>query len=487
MRETLGKWNSINVLLLVGLGLGLFGLHLALAIVSEEFAPGKPKAEQPILTSVSLELAAAVVFLIAIWVIRSMSFSRALLVWVIVVGALIRCVMFFSTPILEDDYLRYLLDGAVVANGHNPYRYAPSELQTASETLSQDLRNLAVEGEQVICRINHPHLRTVYPPVAQVAFAAAHFVKPWSLLALRAVLGLFDVAILILLIWVLRGLGISTVWSMVYWWNPLVVQQIYNCAHMDVIAVSLALGAVALSLRRRHISAAGALALGIGTKLWPVMLAPVLLRPLRSAPLMMLVSVAVMGLAAAGMFLPVYLSGLDKSSGFAAYGQRWEMNDALYMLFSWSVGHLVNLVGRDWINPQMVTRVVVFLTLVAWIARTLRKGPASSLRTCESSLLIVAAVFMLSPTQFPWYYVWVVPFLAIRPLFSLLVLNALLPLYYLRFHFAAHGDVGVFDNQIVWLEYVPAWVIMIWEWTLSRRGKSPYLSQAEIEVGENSS
>jgi hypothetical protein len=82
-------------------------------------------------------------------------------------------------------------------------------------------------------------------------------------------------------------------------------------------------------------------------------------------------------------------------------------------------------------------------------------------------LLVITALYLLSPTQFPWYYLWILPILAIHPRSSLLLLTALLPLYYLRYYFVAKGMVHVHDHFIVWLEFAPVWGLLIWEW---RRG-----------------
>jgi hypothetical protein len=55
------------------------------------------------------------------------------------------------------------------------------------------------------------------------------------------------------------------------------------------------------------------------------------------------------------------------------------------------------------------------------------------------------------------------PLLALRPRLSLMLLTVVLPLYRLRFYFAARGAAGVFDNGIVWLEYAPVWGLLLWE------------------------
>ena len=48
----------------------------------------------------------------------------------------------------------------------------------------------------------------------------------------------------------------------------------------------------------------------------------------------------------------------------------------------------------------------------AWIGRLLRKKIDDGADLCNRCLLLMAAVFLLSPTQFPWYYIWLIPFLA---------------------------------------------------------------------------
>ena len=145
------------------------------------------------------------------------------------------------------------------------------------------------------------------------------------------------------------------------------------------------------------------------------------------------------------------------------------MNDSLYMLFAWSVEYAAPIFGYGRIAAQLATRCIVGCVLILWIAWVMRKGYSDSLQMWERALFIVAGLFMLSPTQFPWYYVWVLPFLTVRPMFSLLALNALLPFYYIRFHFKALDNVGVFDNLLVWIQYVPVWLLIVLEITLPDR------------------
>jgi hypothetical protein len=79
-------------------------------------------------------------------------------------------------------------------------------------------------------------------------------------------------------------------------------------------------------------------------------------------------------------------------------------------------------------------------------------------------LVLVAALFLLSPTQFPWYFTWIAPPLVLAPSRALLLLTFTLPLYYLKFYLDARGQVQLFHHGIVWLEYIPVWLLLLWDW-----------------------
>jgi len=79
--------------------------------------------------------------------------------------------MLFTAPILEDDYYRYLWDGAVTANALNPYAYSPQQVLKGTD-IPVELTQLAEESGEVIHSINHPEIRTIYPPIAQAFFRA---------------------------------------------------------------------------------------------------------------------------------------------------------------------------------------------------------------------------------------------------------------------------------------------------------------------------
>ncbi|MEJ2091061.1 MAG: hypothetical protein P8X65_02615 [Syntrophobacterales bacterium] len=451
-------------------GLGLVVLQVLLAWVSHYLA----REVEPgllILLPAALGVTAGVVYLLAVSRILRLPDSTRLVVFVLVAGALMRLVLFFSTPILEDDFYRYLWDGAVTAQGINPYVHAPEDFLAEPESQRPGppvLRRLSREGAQVLARINHPHLTTIYPPVSQLAFALAYRLAPFSLTAWRLVLTAFDLATLALLFVILRTLNLPLLLLTIYWWNPLFLKEIVNSAHLDVLALPFALGAVLLALKGRPVLALAPLAGGIGAKLWPVVLAPLVLRPLFSQPRRLALGVFLLGTLLVLLFLPVLTAGGGEPAGFWAYARQWEMNDAFFKGLHWGVLAVLGLFGVYAAAPA-ITRVLVLGLLTIWIFWQVRPPLEDGSDFCERALLLLAALFLLSPTQFPWYYVMIIPFVTLRPRWSLLLLTALLPLYYLRYYFLARGQAAWFDYGVVWLEYVPVWLLLLKEGLAPRR------------------
>lgn len=465
------------------MGVILIGCFAVLAYVSQQFGYNRPLSVQPIVTVVLIQLAAGFVFLIAVWgMVFKQSARDIKLPWLIFVGFSLRGIMFFSTPILEYDYYRYLWDGAVLANGVNPFLYSPKEAIEASGAVPNTLVQLALDSDDVIGRVSFPELRTIYPPVAQAAFAAAYLLSPWSVVGLRIVVMIFDVATLVILLMASRSMHLRSGLVTIYWWNPLLVRETINTMHMDIIVMPFALIAIILSIRGQCVWAAIALAFAVATKLWPLALLPVVLHLAWPHRGRLFLSFVLFGLTSVILFLPVFLSGLNAGSGFVAYGQYWEMNDAAYRVISLVVKFVIAGFSEAIFLTQAVARFSVIVALTFWIIWLFRKGAADTKQIWDRCLLIVAAVFLLSPTAFPWYFVWVVPFLAMSPRPSLLLLNCMLPLYYVVYYYRAHGVPETFDTVIIWIEYLPFWALALWEYRRSRG-----TSRMGIEVTAGSS
>jgi alpha-1,6-mannosyltransferase len=393
---------------------------------------------------------------------------RQRLTLVVLVGLALRVLLLWSTPALEDDYYRYMWDGGVTASGHSPYQHAPSA--AGEDGMAPDaIKALATAAGDVHSRINHADLRTIYPPVAQAFFTLAHWAEPWSLLAWRLVCLGGELATLGLLLALLRDLKRSPLWVAVYWWNPLVIKELINSAHMEAILMPFVLAALLLCVRQRPLWATAALALAAGAKLWPVILAPLIWRQLLISPRQLAAAVGILAVACALWAVPPLLAGLGDDSGFVAYATHWKTASAIMPNVERLLGLLLSPFKAEAYTVSRAARGlagIVLAVTVVWVARKPLAGPQDLI---ERALLTVASLFLLSPSQFPWYLIWLQPLLCLRPERGWLLATALLSLYYVSFYYYATDRAWVFREVVVWLIWLPIWAILIKD-NLDRRG-----------------
>jgi len=452
--------------------IGLSGIILLfcfslIVYISPDFSKSIAEVQQPVLLLVAILVFSGAVYLFTIFKTPRTNLKKNQLIWVIGIGIILRVLMLFSAPILEDDYYRYLWDGAVTANGINPYKYSPEEV-LGGTGIPTELSELAEESGEIIHGINHPEVRTIYPPIAQAFFALSYWLDSWSLISWKLILIVFDLATLSLIFNALGILKLPSSYLIIYWWNPLLLKEIFNSAHLDVLVFPFVLSAIIMASQNRYIRSTVTLIIGMGIKLWPAFLLPILLRPIISKPKELLSALVVAVISIGVLFLPIYLSGLDNSSGFIAYGQSWQNNDSAFRILIYISELGLNLLGYETFHKFSVARFLVIALIAIWIAYTALGKTFKNEDLFKKSLLIIAFVFLISPTQFPWYYTWLIPFLAIKPRFSLLLLTALLPMYYLRYYFEPRGEIEIFTDLIVWVEFVPVWILLIWEWRKNR-------------------
>lgn len=403
-RCTRPKAALVVLILFAGISCTLYG---GVAALSRRFYYGSPEAERPIIWVLALFAAAFFVYLIAIWVAAIAKQDRWLLGVVLVSSLAFRITLLPSTPIQEVDIYRYLWDGAVSSRGVSPFRYSPQQVRDASadQRLEEDLTRLVQLRDSnpslntILNRTHYPQVPTVYPPVSQAVFAGAALTTPENatvegrLIVMKIWLFAFDMLTLVLVVGLLRLTGLPIGLSVIYGWCPLLMKEFANSGHLDAISVFLTtlfaylLARLCLSNRRGKtevneaavgasrqtqpvssrwysrpallaVTAAIVLALGVGAKLYPVVLAPLLaacaVRHVgwRTAAMTMLVFAAIMVLIMWPMAPPQGQSGTDEtgqgpiaeggaeadtragdpSLGLQTFLRRWEMNEFIFLL-----------------------------------------------------------------------------------------------------------------------------------------------------------
>ncbi len=366
-------------------------------------------------------VAAGLAWLTASLVVLRLPSTRAQLALIAVVAVALRVPAWLSPPAHSDDVYRYAWDGHVQRAGINPYRFAP------------DAPELAALRDDGWARINNRALPTIYPPLAEAAFAAAPSLGAW-----KAMVALGDLGVALLLY-----MGLAERRRLVLWaWSPLVVMELGMNAHVDALGVALLVAGL-LAWQRGRTSAAGALvAAAAAVKLLPVV---ALLGMRRRKTLVAAVVVAV------ALALPYAAAGPRMSGSLGEYSRRWRVNDGafalLYIAAERLVAHtrfggrydmadsprLARLVtgrDRDTLFPDEVASFVarlwagaIFVAVIAWALW--RRATAARLTE-----VAIGAFVLLTPALHPWYVVWLLPLVAIGGSPAWLVLALLAPLGY---------------------------------------------------------
>ncbi len=280
-------------------------------------------------------------------------------------------------PHFTDDIYRYMWDGWVQVNGVNPYAYPPAapelaELRTAWHGL-----------------VNHPEVRTIYPPAAQFVFAALALVGP-SIWLFKAAWVAADLAVAEVIRRLARRRGGDGRLPLVlYLWCPLLLVEVAWGGHLEplgLLPMTLALAAGA--------AGGGAwLALSAGVKFAPAAALPALWRRRGGRAVM------VFAAAAAALIVPYLLgAGTAMADGLTEYARRWSFNPGPHRVLSALLG------GPDparWAGGAAVASVAGWAGWRRW-------------RLERALLWAIGAGLLVSPTLHPWYVLWVLPLAALR-------------------------------------------------------------------------
>jgi hypothetical protein len=314
---------------------------------------------------------------------------------VLLVGGLGRAVLLPAAPSLSTDAYRYVWDARVGAAGVDPYAHAPSDPEVA-----------ALRDGAIYPRLNHPTWRTVYPPLAQAFFGAVYRVAPDSVGALKLALGAAEVIALGCLALLLRTLGLPAGRLAIYAWNPLVLVEIWGSGHLDGLVLATVTAAALASARRHDALAAALLAAGALVKLYP---------------------------AALLLLLP----GRRRAAVLAAFGCTLAASTLLTGgLARWPLAPIGRYVAEEHFNPGLVRSVVdapalALAATAAWVAVTAWRARESTL--AARAVPMVAGFVLLGPNVFPWYAVWLVPFLAVAPSIPLIAFTGTVAFAYAFF------------------------------------------------------
>lgn len=375
---------------------------------------------------IALGLAAGVVYLAAARLAcRWPGPSRGAL-GVVLLGALVfRATLFPLVPTLSDDLTRYQWEGEIQLADRNPYLSTPGDPELAP-LRPADIDRLPGRG-----------VPAAYPPLTELLFRLAASADEQAGFKLLSVL--FDLGTLLVIVGILRVRRQTPVRALLYAWCPLVVLEFAGSGHNDSLAVCGLLLANFLIIRQRPGVSILALAAATMSKWFAVVVAPVFFVRSRWW------GVPLFAAAAGVLVLPYREAGWSIFSGSFTYAETWRNNESLYAL-------LVAASNRESVASG------VALGVVGGLALHLAARRADPLRACY---LLIAAVLFLAPSVFPWYVIWLVPFLCFFPNPALLLFTSTVLLsYHVLIGYSATGEWR-YTPWLVWLEYLPVYALLL--------------------------
>jgi alpha-1,6-mannosyltransferase len=341
----------------------------------------------------------ALLYLAAVWVVLNRRANSWTLAIILITAAGCRLICLFSPPFLSTDIFRYVWDGWVQAAHINPYRYIPADAHLAF------LRDLDIYPH--INRRDYAH--TIYPPGSQMLFLLITRIGG-SVRWMKAGMVGLETLTLWVLVKLLAALGLRREQVVIYAWHPLLLWEVASSGHVDGAALPLI--ALALLFYVRHKPAATGVALAAATlvKLYPIVLFPALYRrsDLRKGDWKMpaLVAAIVAGgyacYASVGPHVLGFLPEYAKEEGLES-GSR-------YFLLTLARN------GLHWQGlPTEAFYAFAALLLLGLACMAFLKGEGSALTAIGYAFAIATALMLLFSSHYPWYYLWLLPFLCIFP------------------------------------------------------------------------
>jgi len=323
-----------------------------------------------------------------------------------------------KAPGSDDDIHRYLWDGRVQRLGYNPYVVVPSDPALAG-LHTPETRTL-----------NNPDVPSPYPAGAQLFFRGVTAMHE-SIFALKLAFVFCGWAIVLVLLDILRGSGEGAHWVLAYAWNPLLATEVAGSSHIDIVGVLLVLVSAAALGRRWRTVGALALGLAVAVKLLPIVLLPLYWRRVRVRDATL--AAVVVGL----LYVPFFKHGRIPIGSLGTYMQRFRFNDPVFAM----------------LERVAASQLVVGLAVLVGFVTAFWLRSKTSAWSSDAFAWPMAATLLCAPVVYPWYLLWLLPFVRSASTVPLIIWTvSIIPTYYV-WHLRTLGRPWLVPWWIMLLEY----------------------------------
>ncbi|HXM64622.1 MAG TPA: hypothetical protein VN950_27420 [Terriglobales bacterium] len=321
----------------------------------------------------------------------------------------------------DDDIHRYVWDGRLQRLGYSPYLVVPSD-PAVKGLHTPETRNL-----------NNPDLPSPYPAGAQLFFRAVTAIQE-STFALKVAFVVCEVVIVFVLLDVLRRTGHGAHLVLAFAWNPLLAIEVAGSGHIDIVGALLLVVSAAALLRRWRVTAAVALGLAIAVKFLPIVLLPLYWKRVRIRDATL--AAAVVGL----LYIPFLNHGRIPIGSLGTYVQTFRFNGPVFAILDRVA------------PPQLLVGLAVLVGLMT--ATWLRIRSAAPEWSPNQFAWPMAASLLCAPAVFPWYLLWLLPFLTSASTLPIIVWTISIFPTYIMWHLRTLGHPwGALPSWVMLQEY----------------------------------
>jgi alpha-1,6-mannosyltransferase len=253
-----------------------------------------------------------------------------------------------------------------------------------------------------------------------------------------------------LVLWRWLGTSERDPWLLfAYAWNPLVVLETAHSGHIDALGALWIATAMFWLSRRRTLLGTVAFVLAVTTKILPIVLVPLLWKRITLRDAFVGAGLLVL------LYLP-YATGVDVLFGVQNVVQHVRFNGPAFRF-------VMNLT-----SPDVAARVALGAGLLtaAWFRWR------SSVDHPPAWAWPMAAAVFGAPVIYPWYLLYLTPFLLLPATLPLVAWCVSILLTYRVWAIAANGGAWVVPGPIVLIEYSTVVVAAIGYWLINKRVKT---------------
>jgi alpha-1,6-mannosyltransferase len=345
-------------------------------------------------------------------------FSRRVVVIGLALAAVWHVEFLRQPPGADDDLHRYVWDGHLQRRGYNPYLVIPSD-PSVQGLHTPETRNL-----------NNPDLPSPYPAGAQLFFRAVTAIHE-STFAMKVAFVVCEFGIVFLLLDVLHRTRQGAHLVLAFAWNPLLAVEVAGSGHIDIVGALLLMVSAAALVRRWRATAAVALGLAISVKLLPFVLVPLYWKRVRIREAAL--AAAVFGL----LYVPFLNHGHIPIGSLGTYVQSFRFNGPVFA-------------ALDQVAPPQL--LVALAVLVGFLIAIWQRRKAPALPP-DAFAWPMAASLLCAPVVYPWYLLWLLPFLRSTSTVPIIIWTvSIIPVYYV-WHLRTLGRPWLLPGWIMVLEY----------------------------------